>query len=149
MKRKVIAIAAIVLAGIFATPIFLNLRRVSVYEERVSNILSGKAENWYLPKQIPEAATNKYYNYTEGWGQGGSSNTLKFRLPEEAAQDLRDRIVSGTSSKESSDLSRPKIITSDRYEELVWTAFDGNHGSEGGVWYNAKKDEFVFYHRAW
>lgn len=132
-----------------ATPSLLNLRRVSAYEERVAEILSFKTENWHLPKEIPKGATNVYYNYTEGWGQGGSSNTLKFRLPEHAAQELRRDISSKVNSQRSSSASRPEIASSEQYKELAWTIFDGNHGSEGGVWYDAAKHEFVFHHYVW
>jgi hypothetical protein len=149
MKRKLSVAAVIVLAGIFATPFLLNLRRVSAYEDRVAHILSYKTENWYLPKMIPDAATNVYYDYTEAWGQGGSSNTLRFRLPEAEARELHAQIAGANSSQQRSDLSRPKFINSRQLKELVWTAFDGNHGSKGGVWYDADKREFVFHHDAW
>jgi hypothetical protein len=149
MKRKLSVAAAIVLAGIFAAPFLLNLRRVSGYEDRVAHILSFKTENWYLPKRIPDAATNVYYNYTEAWGQGDSSNTLRFRLPEVEARELHAQILAANSSQRRSDLSRPKSINSGQLQELVWTAFDGNHGSKGGVWYDVDKREFVFHHYAW
>ena len=132
-----------------ATPFLLNLRRVATYEERVAEILSFKTENWYLPREIPEGATNVYYNYTEGWGQGGSFNTLRFRLPEQEAQQLRNQISSKANSQKISSSSRPEIASSDQYRELVWTTFDGNHGSEGGVWYDVAKHEFIFHHYVW
>jgi len=125
------------------------MHRISEYKERVSRILSFKTENWYLPDKIPEAATNIHYNYTEGWGQGGSSDTLRFRLPERASKELYARIVSENSSRQKADSTRPNIVASERYEELVWTAYDGNHGSSGGVWYDPGKHEFIFHHSAW
>ena len=149
LKRKFIRAAAIVFAMIFGIPFLLNLRRVYVYEDRVAHILSFKTGDWYLPRSIPDEATNVYYNYSEGWGQGGSSNTLRFRLPDEAARSFKAQVVSRNSSRKKSDLSRPKLVTAGKYEELVWTSSKGNHGAEGGIWYDPGKREFVFYHQNW
>jgi hypothetical protein len=149
MRRKLIITTTIILAMILATPFILNRRRISEYEDRVSHILTFKTENWYLPDKIPEAATGVYYNYSDGWGQGGDTNTLRFRLPEKASKTLHSRIVSENSSQGKSDSTRPKIVGSERYEELVWTAYKGNHGSSGGVWYDSGKREFVFHHFVW
>ncbi len=146
---ELIVTLGMVIVMMMASPSLINLRRVSIYEERVAEILSFKSENWYLPRTIPKEATKVYYNYTEAWGQGGSSNTLRFRLPEREARQLLKQIPVNTNPQTNPSPSRPKIARSDRYEELVWTTFGENHGSEGGVWYDSSRHEFIFHHDVW
>ncbi len=56
-------------------------------------------------------------------------------------------------ARSSRDLAGASMTTarsaSGRYEELIWTAYMGNDGSAGEVWYDSRKHEFVFYHSVW
>ncbi len=151
--RKIIIVMLIVAVVRCVATFILNKSRVGSYEEHVSNILEYKTDAWFLPRKIPEEATSVHYDYSNGWGQGSSSQTLLFRLPINDAEKLRAEIASKYSANRRSkrskhDTTRPQIATN-AYEELVWSYSSQNHGATGGVWYHPEKHEFIFYHEQW
>lgn len=154
--KKLLGLGAACFAVIIAIVWIYQAVQIAAYPK-----LFQKLQGYYdspssFPREIPKTASHVRLHHSEGWGQGGSSLQLRYRLPLDQFRPFAVSIMSHWPAS-SPSAERPYFYTHWRGGPLtpdyVLYVFsdDGskNHGFAEGIALNAKTCDVVHWQKSW